>query len=290
MSLENFTPQLWADAILLNYNDKHVYVESCNRDYEGDIREQGDSVKINSIGRITIAAHTKNTDINAPETLDGAQQVLVIDQANYFNAQVDDVDKVQNKPKVMGAFTKEAAWGLADAADVDVATALQAGVAGIGGGAGTGSWLADRALGVVPGTEDAYEALVDLGTKLDDNNVPVSGRWVIVPNAFHGLLLKDPRFVSFGTDKNRGTLTNGMIGEAAGFTIKKSNNVPVSSGEYTVIAGHKEAVTFADQIPPGKVEAFRPERRFADAIKGLHLYGLKVTRPYGLARIDVTFP
>src|SRR5690606_34727106 len=118
-------------------------------------------------------------------------------------------------------------------------------------------------------------------------NVPSEGRWVVVPMWYHGVLLKDPRFVSFGTDKNRANLRGEPIGEAAGLTIYKSNNVPEGvSSDFTIIAGHKIAATFAEQID--KVEAFRPQNRFSDAVKGLHIFGSKITRPNALASVVAT--
>jgi hypothetical protein len=108
---------------------------------------------------------------------------------------------------------------------------------------------------------------------------PADGRFVIVPSWYHAMLLKDDRFVRAGTAKTDQVLANGMVGEAAGFTIMKSNNVPNTTNTlYKIIAGHKMAFSYAEQIV--KVEAYRPEKRFSDAIKGLHVYGGKLVRPY----------
>lgn len=285
MTLNNFIPTAWAGVLLKNLNDQHVYVNLLNRDFEGDINQAGDSVKINSIGRVTIGTYTKNTDIAAPETLDDSQQMLVIDQQRYFNFQIDDVDKAQQRPKLMRDAMMEAAWGLADAADAAVATALEAGVATA---SPDNTLTAATSVGTGATDDDAYEILVDLGVRLDESNVPQTGRWVVIPPWYHGMLVKDPRFVSFGTQQNLERLKNGQIGEAAGFVIAKSNNVPVSSSAYTIIAGHSVAATFAEQVPPNNLEAFRPELRFADAMKGLHVYGYKVTRPYALASVVAT--
>ena len=72
------------------------------------------------------------------------------------------------------------------------------------------------------------------------------------------------------------------LGKAAGFTVLQSHNVPNTSGaKYKIIAGHQIAISYAEQI--NKVEAYRPEKRFADAVKGLHLYGAKLVRPGAIA-------
>lgn len=280
MSIDNFIPIVWAVELLENLNDKHVYGSLYNRDYEGDIAKAGDSVKINSIGRISIATYTKDSTALTFEAVDDAQLVLLIDQAKYYAFEIDDVDKRQQIPKLMGDAMREAAWGLSDTMDAFLASALESGVA-------SGNKLsAETSVGTGASDGDAYEILVDLGVKLDEDNTPESGRWVVIPPWYHGMLLKDPRFVSFGTDPNRSTLTNGLVGEAAGFQIHKSNNVPVSGSAYTVIAGHPMAATLAEQI--NDPEALRPEGSFSDAMKGLHLYGQKITRPDQLASVVAT--
>lgn len=282
MTLDMFIPTEWHDRILANLNDAHVYAALLSREYEGDISQAGDTVRIQSVGRINVATYTKNSTTITVQDPIGASQVLLIDQSNYFAFDIDDIDKRQQKPELMDAFTKEAAWSLADTADADIAAVLSAGVA-------TANILTPAtAVGTGATNDDAYELLVDLGVKLTQNNVPKDGRWVVVDPQFEGVLRKDPRFVSFGTDANLAVLKNGEIGRAAGFRILVSNNVPVANGtDYDIIAGYMGAAAYAEQL--NKTEAFRPQGGFSDALKGLHLYGRKVLRPTGLAKVVVTY-
>src|SRR3989304_5615881 len=126
MTLSNVNPVIWAGALPLNLNDAHVYAQAFNRNYEGDIADFGDSVKINSIGRVATQTYTKNGSLTGPETLDDAQQVLLIDQAIAINFEIDDIDKRQQRPKLMRAAMVEASWALADTADAFLATTLEA--------------------------------------------------------------------------------------------------------------------------------------------------------------------
>jgi len=284
MTLSNFIPSVWSARLLENLNDAHVYASLCNRDYEGEISGLGDTVKINSIGRVTVGDYTKNTDISAAETLTDAQTTLVIDKAKYFNFQVDDIDRAQTKPKVMDAAMRDAAWGLADAVDALLA-ALH------------GSTPADNKVGadgasaklglVLTAGSAMYDYLVDLSVVLDNNNAPRQGRWVVVPPWAHGVMLKDNRFVN-ATETGNQLRTNGLVGRAAGFDVYMSNNV-TTDGEatptYRVMAGYSGTISYAEQI--ASVEAYRPELRFADAVKGLHVYGYKVVRPTTLATLYV---
>lgn len=281
MSVDNFIPAIWSAQMLMSLKKEHVYGQAgvVNRDYEGEISAQGDRVKINSIGPVTIGTYTKNTNIGDPETLTDSQKELVINQAKYFNFQVDDVDKAQTKLKVMGGAMVEAAYGIRDATDNFIA-GLYTGVAAAT--SGTANGMGDDTTPVVLTPATVYEKLVDMGVLLTEQNVPTGGRWCVLPPWAYGMLLKDDRFVKVGSVKSDAVIANGEVGEAAGFRILQSNNVPQTGGvKYKIIAGHPMAISYADQI--ASVEAFRPEKRFGDAVKGLHVYGAKLVRNNAIA-------
>ena len=167
---------------------------------------------------------------------------------------------------------QRAAYGMNDVTDTFLANLMYLAAQNNGDNLGT-----DDAP-IVPTKDTAYDLLVDLGTDLTEKNVPTEGRWVVVPAWYHGLLLKDNRFVGNGTDYNKALIEGGEVGVAAGFKIWLSNNVPNTGGaKYKIIAGTNEAASFAEQIL--KTEAYRPEKRFSDAVKGLHVYGGKVVQP-----------
>lgn len=271
MSIKNFIPTLWSARLLEHLNKTHVYASLVNRDYEGMIKQMGDTVKINQLGRITIKDYDKGVDIDAPQDLTGEQTVLTIDQGKYFNFSIEDVDKAQVNPKLMDSAMQESAYGMNDVTDMFLAN-LMAVNATNNGELGT-----DDAP-IVPTKNDAYDYLVDLGTDLTEKNVPMVGRWVVVPAWFHGLLLKDQRFVGNGTDYNKAILQGGEVGVAAGFKVWLSNNVPNTTGtKYKIIAGTNRGGSYAEQIL--ETEAYRPEKRFSDAVKGLHVYGVKIVQP-----------
>ena len=281
MSIDNFKPTIWTAKLLENLNYQHVYAQLANRDYEGEIKALGDSVRINSIGRITVSAYTPNSTSISWQELQDASQVLVIDKDYYYAFYVEDVDNVQTKPKLMNDAMKEASWGLVETAE-DLLSAI------LYNGTASANVLTAVTVGTGAGDDDAYETLVDLDVKLTENNVPRNAdRWVVVPPWYEGLLRKDPRFVSFGTDKNRSELTTGeSIGNASGFKVYISNNVPTSSTAYYVQAGYKGAWSYAEQIL--KTEALRIQTAFRDGIRGQHVWGAKVTRPNCLAYVLAT--
>ena len=117
MSVTNFIPTIWSARLLRHLDKKHVYANLLNRDYEGEIKNFGDTVKINQIGDVTIKNYQKSTDIEAPEELSGEQLMLTIDQAKYFNFGIDDVDAAQVNPKLMDKAMMRAAYGMNDVTD-----------------------------------------------------------------------------------------------------------------------------------------------------------------------------
>ena len=273
MAISVFIPTIWSARLLEHLDKAHVYAGLVNRDYEGEIRNYGDTVKIQQIGDITVKDYTKNTDIAAPEAIDGTTQSLVIDQAKYFNFAIDDVDAAQVNPKLMDKAMRRAAYKLNDTTDQFLAGLMAAGAVNVTGHTELGADTTP----IVPTAASAYDKLVELKVDLDEKNVPTAGRWVVIPPWFHGMLLKDSRFVGNGTDYNKAILEGGEVGTAAGFRVFLSNNVPnTSKAKYKIIAGTDEGCTYAEQIL--ETEAYRPEKRFSDAIKGLHVYGSKVTQ------------
>jgi len=267
MSVSSFIPKIWDARLLENLNNELVYANLCNRDYEGDIKDMGDTVHINSIGHVTVKKYTKNTDIDAPEDLSSSDQTLLIDQMDYFNFSIDDVDKAQISGDAVDKSMADSAQGLAENADKYVASLLKAGTAKVG----------TDTTPIVITKDNAYDQLVDLSTALDKAKCPKQGRWVVVDPQFYGFLLKDERFIH-ATQAGDNVVASASVGRGAGFTIYESNNVPnTSSTKFKIIASTSMSATYADQI--SKTEAFRPDNGFKDAIKGLHVYGAKVIRP-----------
>lgn len=272
----NFIPQIWAARLLAALQKELVYAQPgvVNRDYEGEIRDQGDTVKIGTIGEITIGNYTKDTDMDV-QLLDDADMLLEINQQKYFNFIVDDLDRAQQNANTIEEAMQRAAYRLKNAADVFVASHHVYAVADTGVGDDT-TPLNALASNV------AYNLLVDLGLRLDDRDIPSKDRFVIVPPFFHAALLKDDKFVATGGDMAEETLRNGEVGRAAGFRVLKSTNCPnVSETKYKIIAGHPIAFTYAEQI--SKVEEYRPEKRFGSGVKGLHVYGGRLARPQAWA-------
>ena len=281
MAVTSFIPEIWNARLLNALRADLVYTNLFNRNYEGEIRQAGDTVHINTITDITIKDYTRNTDIDNPEQLTTADQTLVVDQAKYYNFYLNDVDKAQAMPGLIDAAMASASHGLAESVDKYLAGLLAAASRTITTGLGSTS----TPLTVT--AANAYELLVDMKTAMDKANVPKLGRKVVLPPEFEGFMLKDARFADNG-GKAENRLENGAVARAAGFDIYISNNVPNTSGaKYKVIASTQESNTYAEQLV--KTEAYRREKGFDDGVKGLLVYGAKIIRPAAVAVATVNF-
>lgn len=270
---QSFIPEIWSAQVLVSLKKAQRYAQAgvVNRNYEGEIRNGGDTVRVRSISRPTISTYTKGGTLTY-EQLTDAQRALTVDQQKSFSFVVDDIDKAQNGGAMQEA-ADEAAYGLRDLADQYVAALY------------TGAQTANQ-IGTVSVTSGdiAYTQLLALKTKLDEANVPDEGRWAIVPSWYEGLLLNNDKFVrvdASGTDEG---LRNGRIGRAAGFTVLMSNNAPLVTGDdYAVMAGVPGAISYAEQIV--EMEALRLQTTFGTGVRGLHVYGAKLMRPDAIATL-----
>jgi len=269
MAITRFRPEVWSARLLVATRTRLVYAQSgvVNRDYEGEIAEAGDTVRITSISDPTIGTYTANSTTITPEELTDAQRTLLIDQAKYFAFKVDDVDKRQAKGNVMPEAMSRAAYGLAKVADSYVANLYTQAAAG-------------NQLGTVSVTSAdlAYTQIRLMKLAMDEADIPEEGRYLVGPPWFFSLLLDNNKFLDASASGSTEPLRNGFIGRTLGFNLAQSNQAPNPTGDdYVVQAGVPQAISYAEQI--NKTEAYRPESSFSDAVKGLHLYGAKVVRP-----------
>lgn len=282
MAVSNFIPTIWSARILQNLQKALVYGNLVNRDYQGEIANQGDTVKIGGIGAVTVGDYTKNSTTITWQVLADASQTLTIDQAKYFAFKVDDVDQAQTNPKLMDEAMREAAYAIGDAIDGFVA-ALHSQVSSankIGADGGSA-----KTIGYGSGELDAYKYLVSMGEVLTENNVPQTGRWVVVPPWYGTMLRINSGFTAAAASPaGQAVIAQGGIGKVGGFDVYESNNVTNDAGSpltYRIMAGVRETISLAVQktLTP---EALRLQDVFADGVKGLVLYGGRVVRPSAL--------
>ena len=179
-TVQSAIPQLWARRLQVALRKILVYADVCNRNYEGEIKEIGDSVRIQTVADVAIGDYTRNTAISS-QTLTTTDIVLVLDQGKTFNFKWDDVDDVQSVKGIMAEAMSRAAYLLRNQVDTYIASTLKDGVST----SNPDNTLAAATVGTGPGDDDAFELLVNLAVKLNESNVPEEGRWAVVRSEEH---------------------------------------------------------------------------------------------------------
>lgn len=269
MAITNFIPQVWSARLQENLHKVLVFGALCNRNYEGEIAQWGDTVHINTLNDITVKTYTPTTDIDDPEQLSGSDTVLTIDHGTYYNFFINDVDAAQARVELMDAAMRNAAHRLAEDAEKYILSMIRK-EAGI------------KLTKAIPAQEKGglYALLLEIKNQLDGKGVPRFQRKLVLPPSLESTLLLDDRFIT-GSANADGRLENGMVARAAGFEIFISQDL-----NNEIIAFIPDAVTFANQI--SSVEAYRPEKGFRDGVKGLSLSGAKVILPNAVCVCTVT--
>lgn len=264
---DDFIPELWAVPLLDTLDKNLVLANLVNTDYQGQIRQVGDTVRIQKPGNITVNTYSGSISWETPTS---STLSLIINTDKYFAFSVDDLDEVQSNVNLLRSYTDRAAFALRD--EIDQAIAAEYANAG----------LTDITLDV--GTDDFYDKLVLAGQQLDEANVPRVGRWVVVTPKGYADLLQNSNFIHATVEGDR-ILRTGEIGTIAGFTVYMSNNlVTTTTNTYKYIYGTNIAITHARQLT-GQPEAIRREDEFEIGIRGRLAWGNKTVQPNALGTI-----
>lgn len=280
MAYENFIPSVWSESINRELERACVFVEDCNRQYEGLVSKKGDSVHILGVGKPTIKSlERENADgnIDDAETIEDHDLILNINQIRYFNYKVGDIDKAQAVGGLMDALSQETSEGLANEMDKYIA-----------GFATDATVSALHKEAVVVTKENVLEILDDAVEKLQENDVSFSNGGVTVTVSPRFYKLFKQAYIKNDTN-NSEELKNGKIAMYGNVTVKLSNNVAKSDDGTVdnIMIRTKRAIAFVN--PLTHTEAYRPEKSFADAVKGYVLFDGKVARPKEIININVKY-
>jgi hypothetical protein len=286
----NFIPEIWSGKLIENFYDATVLAAISNTTYEGEIRNMGDTVNIRTTPEITIKTYVKGQTLSV-ENPDKPKLQLVIDKGEYFACVEDDVDKVQSDINLMDTWSKDASERMKIKIDQRVLTDILPDISAANKGATAGRITGNIDLGttgspVAVSKTNVLDYIVDIGTVLDEANCPEGDRFLVIPAKMAGFIKKSDLKDASITGDSVSVIRNGRLGMIDRFTIYMSHNLSVSSGKFSIIAGHKMGFTFASQMT--NMETIRSETTFGNIIRGLQVYGYKVVKPEALSQGIVT--
>jgi N4-gp56 family major capsid protein len=306
-STTKFIPEVWSGKLQAKFYKSTVLAEITNNDWEGEIKGQGDKVYIRSIPTITIRSYTKGMNLTN-EVPTSTPLELNIDQGQYFSVVLDDVDAVQADVKLMDMFTNDASEQMKITIDADVLNGVKAGAATANKGASAGAISGNINLGATYATRaisktNVLDLILDMGQVLDEQNVPETGRWLVIPSWMAAMIKNSDLKQAYLTGDSQSPLRNGKLGMIDRFTLYVSNNLPTATdlgsdsatggtgtaadvAGWNILAGTRDAISFASQM--ANVETIRAQSTFGNIVRGLNVYGYKVTKPEALVNALVS--
>ncbi len=283
--LIRFIPAIWSGKLIEKFYDATVLAAISNTDYEGEIKSQGDTVIIRTTPTVTINDYVKGQKL-VYERLESTPIELLINRGNSFSFVIDKVDKYQSDIDLLSDWARDASEQMKIAIDRRVLGSIFVDVhprnRGTTAGVRTSSFNLGALTAAIPITKaNILDFIVDCGTILDEQNVPETGRWFVVPPWFTGMIKKSDLKDASLTGDGSSVLRNGRIGMIDRFTIYASNNVSsaVDTGAicFQTLFGTKAATSFAAQMT--EVETLKAESTFGDLVRGLNVYGFRVIQP-----------
>lgn len=289
-----YIPQIWSSKLVEKFYDATVLAAIANTDYEGEIQSYGDTVNIRTRPDVAIRDYAPDQALEV-ERPSGNMVQLLIDQGHYFNCILDDVYKVQADIDLMNIWAEDASEQMKIKVDTNVLAALPTTVAAANRGLTAGRISGDINLGVtgtpvpvVPrgataGDVNIVDLILDLGQTLDEQNIPETNRFLIVPSWASSMIKKSELRDASLTGDGVSMLRNGRIGTIDRFTVYASNLLPNpgAAGEHFMIAGSPVGMTFAAQMT--EMETLRAQSTFGTLMRGLMVYGFETIKDVALA-------
>lgn len=272
-----FIPQIWSQKLSQMLEKNCVMLQCVNRNWEGEIKNQGDTVKIITPAAVSVSTLTsENIEYSS---LTPTSQDLVIDQKKFFAFKIDDVAQVQANTDIMEAHLVNAKKAIEEVQDSYLL--------GMHTNVSEGNTIGSESSPIVLDKSTIYENFVKLSLALKNSDAVHLGAkpWVVINPNIESYLLQSPEFISAYKVADE-TLREGSIGRIAGMDVLVSTNLTDVDGKYYVLAGTNEAITFASQL--AKIESLRDKDSFSDLVRGLYLYGAKTVQPKALAKMVVT--
>ena len=275
-----FIPEIWSDEVVATYKKQLVAANLIKKmNFKG---KKGDAVHIPKPGRGSANAKAANTQVTL--NTDTATEVIVnIDQHWEFSVMIEDIVSAQALASMRQFYTDDAGYALARKVDSLI---LELG-RGVNGGDGTAAYTGaySGADGTTAYTGTAG-ALTDAAIRrsiqrLDDSDVPMDGRFLIVPPSTRNTLMGIARFTEqafVGDAGNGNTIRSGEVGNVYGVPVFVSSNADAATdGDRICLLGHKDFAVLVEQMGVRTQTQYKQEY-LGDLFTADTLFGVKELR------------
>jgi len=251
-----FIPEIWSDEIVATYKKNLVLANLVKKmNFKG---KKGDTVHIPAPTRGSASAKAASTQVTLIAATE-SEVVVSIDQHYEYSRLIEDIVEAQALASLRNFYTEDAGYALArqvDTAIIQVGRSVQ-------GGGGTSAYSgafsgADGTTAYVAGANTGLGALTDAAIRrsiqrLDDNDIPMDGRFLVIPPSSRNTLMGLARYTEqafVGESGGNNTIRNGEIGNLYGTPVFVTSNADTTSGSTAcrvALMGHKDFAVFVEQ-------------------------------------------
>lgn len=323
-----FIPSVWSGKLNEKFYAASTFADICNKNWEGEISNQGDKVIINNIPSLVISDYVVGGNLSYQTPTPNVIE-LVVDRAKYFGFNVSDVLEYQSKPALMSMFSDDAAQQMRTTIDSTClyrmllrnATGTSAlpedGIPATNRGSTAGAKSGSYNLGTdaapvdLSATADTtLDVILRMASVLDEQNIPDSGRWLVIDPVTRYRLMGTKLAQAYLTGDDKSMLRNGLIGTIDRFKVYVTNQLPTKAQSATVwvsgdgsessIAGSSYASGKTRILAAGhtsaitfasqmtKTETLPNPTDFGKLVRGLNIFGHQVVKGTALTRAVVT--
>jgi hypothetical protein len=269
-------PAIWSESYINSFEETLVFGSEgvVNRDYEGTAA-MGGSVIIPDMRNLTVPIldYSVDTGMPAVSVTNHDTMTLLIDRYKAWQVFVSSIEAVQQNLPKLNILMAKGAQSMAKNIDSYIAGAY----------VNAGTALGDDAAPIPLTAANIYGFLVDISTEMTLKNVPADQRSVILPPEVVALL-RTSDYIARRDEVVQGN--GGAVGNVAGLTIRESNNVARNGANFKIMGVHPSGISLVEQLE--EMIEFQPQEHFGRAIKSLHVYGMKVTRPESIVTLTGT--
>jgi hypothetical protein len=270
-----FISQIWSGKINAGLDKSCVLLQCVNRDYQADADKGAEAINIVTPGKVSAGVY--NGSIASYETVSSEPVKLELSQSVYFGFQVPDIDEAQSNVGIVDNLTVQAKKSIEQAIDRYLFGMYE-------------QTAAENQLGSTSAPEEldktnVYAKFVALAKslKLSGALTAANQGWVVVHPDVEELLLLSEQLIAPSNAGDK-AIETGAIGKIAGLDVYVTNNAgKIAGGKYVVMAGTKDAITYASQL--SKVETIRAQGSFDSIVRGLYTYGAHVLNPSAIATL-----
>ena len=267
----SFIPKLWSDEIIAEY-EKSLVMKPLIKSLKM-VGKKGDTINIPMPVRGSANQKLTETQVTLVADTSGNKQI-VVDQHWEYSRLIEDITSVQALASMRKFYTQDAGYALATKVDSDLVATAIANFSTVGHSTDTGLVVPAVAGSAGDFSDAAFRDAIQI---LDDADVPMDNRKLVVPPAARNHIMGIDRYVSSDFVNGKGVV-NGKIGELYGINVYVSTNLPANgSGEKPCLLFHTDALVIAEQMAVRTQTQYKQEY-LADLMTADTLYGEDVYR------------